>query len=118
MQGGGQFHPVRTSAGLDDLQQRAHDEMQAAQRANRARRHRARHRGGHLSWLHLGRGKHPEAHAQGSPTATSTAMGSAVATSASAGVSASAGTSSAVGTGVRHDSGSGSDSGHSTSHGY
>lgn len=103
MQGGGQFHPVRTSAGLDDLQQRAHDEMQAAQRANRARRHRARHRGGHLSWLHLGRAKHPVAHAQGSPTATSTAVGTGTAGAA-------------VGTGVRHDSDS--DSGHSTSHGY
>ena len=103
MQGGGQFHPVRTSAGLDDIQQRAHDEMQAAQRANRARRHRARHRGGHFSWLHLGRAKHPVAHAQGSPTATSTAVGTGTAGAA-------------VGTGVRHGSDSGS--GHSTSHGY
>ena len=72
MQGGGQFHPVRTSAGLDEIQQRAHDEMQAARQANRARRHRARHRGGHSSWLRLGRTKHPVAHAQSSASGTGT----------------------------------------------
>jgi hypothetical protein len=55
MQGGGQFQMIHTSAGLDQVQQRAHDEMRSAQRANAVRRGHARHRGEHLSWLHLGR---------------------------------------------------------------
>jgi hypothetical protein len=66
MQGGGQFPTTHTSAGLDYVQQRAHDEMESAQRADQARRSRARHRGGHVSWLRLGRRKHTTAHAQGS----------------------------------------------------
>jgi hypothetical protein len=62
MQGGGQFHTMHNTAGMDAIQQRQHDEMEAARRANRARRHRARHRGGHFSWLHLGRRAHGPAH--------------------------------------------------------
>lgn len=62
MQGGGQFHTMHNTAGMDAIQQRQHDEMEAARRANRARRHRARHRGGHFSWLHLGRRTHGAAH--------------------------------------------------------
>jgi hypothetical protein len=70
MQGGGQFQTIHTSAGLDYVQQRAHDEMRSAQRAGQAGRGRARHRGGHLSWLHLGRRKHRTAHAHGAAPET------------------------------------------------
>ena len=55
MQGGGQFHTTRISAGLDDIQLRAHEEMEAARRVAGARRHRPRHRQGHFGWLRLGR---------------------------------------------------------------
>ena len=71
MQGGGQFHPTRTTVGLDDIQQRAHDEIAAAREAGQSQRGPARHRGGHASWLSLGRRKHPTAHAQGSAPAAS-----------------------------------------------
>jgi hypothetical protein len=84
MQGGGQFQTIHTSAGLDYVQQRAHDEMRSAQRANGARRGRARHRGEHLSWLHLGRRKHRTAHAHGSATETN----ATTATSATSGAGA------------------------------
>ena len=72
MQGGGQFHTIHGTAGMDALQQRTRDEMQAARRASQARRHRARHRGGHSNWLRLGRPKHPVAHAQSSASGTGT----------------------------------------------
>jgi hypothetical protein len=73
MQGGGQFHTMHNTAGMDVIQQRAHDEQEAALRANRARRHRARHRGGHFSWLHLGRRAHGAAH--GAPAASAEPVG-------------------------------------------
>ena len=72
MQGGGQFHTIHGTAGMDALQQRTRDEMRAARRASQARRHRARHRGGHFGWLRLGRG-HAAAH--GPETATARPAG-------------------------------------------
>jgi hypothetical protein len=73
MQGGGQFHTMHDTAGMDAIQQRRHGEMEAARRANRARRHRARHRGERLSWLHLGR--HPHGAAHGASAATAEPVG-------------------------------------------
>jgi len=75
MQGGGQFHTMHDTAGMDAIQPRAHDDMRAARRANQARRHRARHRGGRSSWLRLGRG-HDAAH--GAETATAQPAGTGV----------------------------------------
>ena len=70
MQGGGRFHTMRDASGMDDTRQQAYDETQAARRANPARRHRARHRGGHAGWLRLGRRTHGTAHARDSSAAT------------------------------------------------
>jgi hypothetical protein len=69
MQGGGQFHTMHGAAGMDAIQQRAHDDMDAARRASRTRRHQARHRGGHVGWLHLGRRAHGAEHGPQSATA-------------------------------------------------
>jgi hypothetical protein len=58
MQGGGQFYGG-DPAGRVYAKQHIQEEIDSAQKARLARRHRARHGSGHFSWLRLGsHGKH------------------------------------------------------------
>jgi hypothetical protein len=48
------------TVGMDYVQQRAHEEREAAHQSRRARKHRPQHRQ-RFGWLHLGRGRQQHA---------------------------------------------------------